>query len=171
MVGGSDDDRLLPLSGGLRHDLVDALDLRAGRVIHRRARALHGLKLCTADAVGSDDDRRTLRDLLWSVRDREPLGAQVLHNVVVMDQLAEAVAVRLGREHLLGHFDRAADAEAKTGRLGDAQLSHASASSPKRVRTAAHTASMLCSSVSSLVSMCTASGAALSGAMARWVSS
>ena len=171
MVGGSDDDRLPSLSGGLRHDLVDALDLWAGRVIHRRARALHGLKLRTADAVGSDDDRRAMRDLLRSVRDREPLGAQVLHNVVVMDQLAEAVAVRLGREHLLGHSDRAADAEAKTGGLGDAQLSHASASSPKRVRMAAHTASMLCSSVSSLVSMCTASGAALSGAMARWVSS
>ena len=85
MVGSSDDDRLTPLSGGLRHDLVDALDLRAGRVIHRRARALHGLKLRTADAVGSDDDRRALRDLLRSVRDREPLGAQVLHNVVVMD--------------------------------------------------------------------------------------
>ena len=52
----------------------------------------------------------------------------MLHNVVVMDQLAEAVAVCLGRKHLLGHFDRAADAEAKTGGLGDAQFPHASAS-------------------------------------------
>ena len=171
VVGCTDDDRLPPLGRSLGHDLMDALDLRTRRVIHRRARALHRLKLRTADAVGADDDGRALRDLLRPVHDREALRLQVAHHIVVMDELAETVAVLLGGEHFLGHLHRPADAEAETGRLGNDAFLHVCASSPKRARIAAHTASMLSLSVRSLVSMHTASAAALSGATARCVSS
>ena len=171
VVGCTDDDRLPPLGRSLGHDLMDALDLRTRRVIHRRARSLHRLKLRTADTVGADDDGRALRDLLRPVHDREALRLQVAHHIVVMDELAETVAVLLGGEHFLGHLHRPADAEAETGRLGNDAFLHVCASSPKRVRMAAHTALMLSSSVRSLVSMHTASAAALSGATARCVSS
>ena len=171
VAGCTDDDRLPPLGGSLSYDLMDALDLRARCVIHRRARVLHGLKLRAADTVGADDDGRALRDLLRAVHDREALGPQVLHHIVIMDKLAEAVAVLLGSKHFLGHLHRPADTEAEAGRLGNHEFLHAFPSTPKRVRIAAHTASMLSSSVRSLVSMCTASGAALSGATARCVSS
>ena len=171
MVGGADDHRLPSGGRRCRNQLMDALDLRARSVIHLGSGGAKRLVFRAADSVGADDYGVARRQPLRRIHHGQSLILQMADDVVIVDELAETEAARIGGQHLLRHLNRPAHAEAKARAFGDDQLLHSAPPSGNRRAISAQTASTLSSSVRSLVSMGTASSAARSGATARCISS
>ena len=105
--------------------------------------ALHDVR---ADAVGADDDRRAVVDVVERVDGLDAERLEVADDALVVDDLAEGMRRLAGGRGLLGLVDRLADAVAEAGALRDADFldrSHASdyRTGPRRPLGAARLAS------------------------------
>ena len=78
MRAHTDDKHLPPFRFGPGHQMMDARDVGAGGVDHAAAPCRQRLMDRPSLPMGTDDDRRALRDLFRRLRQRYPLGLQAL---------------------------------------------------------------------------------------------
>ena len=116
--GAEQDDRVALLDELLELALL-LDDPGAGAVDDLEAALLGALEDLGLDAVGADDDRRAVVDVVERLDAPDAEVEQVLDHALVVDDLPEGVRRLAGRGRLLGLVDRLAHAVAEAGALRD----------------------------------------------------
>ena len=97
-------------------------DPRARAVDDLETARLGALHHVGPDAVGADDDRRTVIDVVERLDRLDAEVLEVAHDALVVDDLAEGMRRLAGRGRFLGLVDRLPDAIAEPGALRDADF-------------------------------------------------
>ena len=87
-----------------------------------RPRSLGAVHDVRPDAVGADDDRGAVVDVVERFDRPDAEVLEVAHDALVVDDLAEGMRRLAGGRRLLGLVDRLADAVAEPGALRDADF-------------------------------------------------
>ena len=129
MVGRAEQDDRVALLDELAQLALLLDDPGAGAVDDLEAARLGALHDVRPDAVGADDDRGAVVDVVERLDGLDAEVLEVADDALVVDDLAEGVRRLAGGRGLLGLVDRLAHAVAEAGALRDADLldgSHAS---------------------------------------------
>ena len=94
----------------------------AGAVDDLEAALLGAFHDVRTDAVGADDDRRAVVDVVERLDGLDAEGLEVADDALVVDDLAEGMRRLAGGRRLLGLVDRLANAVAEAGALRDADF-------------------------------------------------
>ena len=97
-------------------------DPGAGAVDDLEAALLGALHDVGPDAVGADDDRRAVVDVVERLDGLDAEVLEVADDALVVDDLAEGMRRLAGGRRLLGLVDRLANAVAEAGALRDADF-------------------------------------------------